>query len=208
MAASLVSIHKFGGSSTENSTDFESLFRSLVDVANMNGDRRVDYLKLQLQDAALQFFNTLDDKTRNDLERTLTALKDHFCYPNLEETHHINLENLKFNIKTDSPEVFVVKLQNLALKVNPPPIGFPFEPLNEEVTNDQQRVDRENRENENSRNFATLETNRQVIRFFMKAMPFFMGLKLLEEPENATIQELCTKASQKLILRELCPVDD
>ena len=33
-------------------------------------------------------------------------------------------------------------------------------------------------------------------------------LKLLKEPETATIQELCTKARQKLILRELCPVDD
>ena len=39
-------------------------------------------------------------------------------------------------------------------------------------------------------------------------MPNFIRLKLLEEPEDATIQELCTKARQKLILRELCPVDD
>ena len=39
-------------------------------------------------------------------------------------------------------------------------------------------------------------------------MPNFIRLKLLEEPETATIQELCTKARQKLILRELCPVDD
>ena len=96
-AASLVSIQKFGGSSKENWTDFESLFRSLIDVASINADRRVDYLKLQLQDSAVQFFHTLDDRTRNDLEVTMTALKDHFCNPNLEEIHHINLENLKFN---------------------------------------------------------------------------------------------------------------
>ena len=37
-------------------------------------------------------------------------------------------------------------------------------------------------------------------------MPNFIRLKLLEEPEDATIQELCTKARQKLILREFCPV--
>ena len=84
-AASLVSIQKLGGSSTENWIDFESLFRSLIDVANVNADRRLDYLKLQLQDAALQFFHTLDDRTRNDLELTLKALKDHFCKPNLKE---------------------------------------------------------------------------------------------------------------------------
>ena len=39
-------------------------------------------------------------------------------------------------------------------------------------------------------------------------MPNFIRLKLLKEPEEATIQELCTKARQKLILREICPVDD
>ena len=110
-------------------------------MANINADRRVDYLKLQLQDAAFQFFHTLDDETRNDLELTLTALKDHFCFPNLREIHHINLENLKFNNKTDSPEEFVVKLQILALKAYLPPVDLPVEPLNEEVEIDQQRVD-------------------------------------------------------------------
>ena len=39
-------------------------------------------------------------------------------------------------------------------------------------------------------------------------MPNFIRLKLLKEPEDPTIQELCTKARQKLILREICPDDD
>ena len=39
-------------------------------------------------------------------------------------------------------------------------------------------------------------------------MPNLFRIELLEEPENATIQELCTEAKQKLISRELCPVDD
>ena len=137
-AAPLISIQIFGGSSTENWTDFESLLRSLVDVANINEDRGVVYLKLQLQDAGLQFFYSLDDETRNDLELTLTALEDFFCNPNLKEIHHLNLENLKFNSKTDSSEEFVVKLQNLALKAYPPPVDLPVEPLNEDLANDQQ----------------------------------------------------------------------
>ena len=98
-------------------------------------------------------------------------------------------------------------MQNLALKAYPPPIDLPVQPLNEEVENDQQRVDREHRANEN-RNFATMEKDRHVIRLFKKAMPNFIRFKLLEESENATNQDLCTKARQKLILRELCPVDD
>ena len=87
----------------------------------------------------------------------MTALEDHFCNPNWEEIHLINLENLKFNYKTDSPEDFLVKLQNFALKAYPLPVDSPVEPLNEEVENDQQKVDREHRENENRRNFATME---------------------------------------------------
>ena len=134
-AASLISIQKFGGSSTEKWTDFESFFRSLADVSNINEDREVNYFKLQLQHAALQFFHTLDNETRNDLELTLTALKDYFCNPNLKEIHHINLENLKFNNKIDSPERFVVKLQNLAMKAYPPPGDLPVQPLNEDVAN-------------------------------------------------------------------------
>ena len=47
-----------------------------------------------------------------------------------------------------------------------------------------------------------------VFRLFEKAMPIFIRLELLEEPENAIIQNPCTKARQKLILRELWPVDD
>ena len=112
-------------------------------MANINAQGRVDYLKLQLQDAALQFFHTLDDRTKNHLELTLTALKDHFCNSNLKEIHHINLENLNFNNKTESSEEFVVKLENLALTAYPPPVDLPVEPLNEEVENDQQRFDRE-----------------------------------------------------------------
>ena len=39
-------------------------------------------------------------------------------------------------------------------------------------------------------------------------MPNFIRLKLLEEPEDATNQELCTKTGQKLILRQFCQVGD
>ena len=35
-----------------------------------------------------------------------------------------------------------------------------------------------------------MERDRLVIRLFKKALPNFFRLKLLEEPENATIQDL------------------
>ena len=53
-----------------------------------------------------------------------------------------------------------------------------------------------------------MERDRHVIRLFKKTMPNFIRFKLLEEPENATIQDLCTIARQKMILREHCAVYD
>ena len=76
------------------------------------------------------------------------------------------------------------------------------------MANDQDRFDRETRENTNRRKFVQVKRELQIIRLFKTAMPKFIRLKLLEEPETATIQELCNKARQKPILRELCPVDD
>ena len=207
-AQSTVSLPKYGGSSADNWTDFESLFRSIVEVTGIADAQRVGFLKLHLKDSALQFFHTLDQNTRADLELTITALKNHFCNPNLKEIHHINLENKKFNHKTESPEEFLVKLQNLALKAYPIPVDKPVTAVDGDVPNDQDRFDRETRENQNRRNFSQMERERHIIRLFKKTMPNFIRLKLLEEPEDETIQELCTKARQKLILRELCPVDD
>ena len=207
-AQSTVSLTKNGGSSTDNWTDFELLFCSIVEVTGIADAQRVGFLKLHLKDSALQFFLTLDQNTRADLELTITALKNHFCNPNLKEIHHKNLENMKCNHKTESPEEFLVKFQNLALKVYPTPADLPVAPVDAHVPNDQVRFDRETRENQNRRNFSQMERERHIIRLFKKAMPNFIRLKHLEEPEDATIQELCTKARQKLILRELCPVDD
>ena len=115
---------------------------------------------------------------------------------------------MKFNDKTESPEELLLKLQNLALKVYPTPADLPVAPVDADVPNDPDRFDRETRENQNRQNFSQMERERHTIRLFKKSMPNFIKLKHLEEPEDATIQELCTKTRQKLILRELWPVDD
>ena len=187
-AQSTVSLPKYGGSLTDNWTDFESLFRSIVEVTGIADARRVGFLKLDLKDSASQFFHTLDQNTRADLELTITALKNPFCNPNLKEIHHINSENTKFFHKTESPGEFLVKLQNLALKAFPTPVDLPVAPVDAAVPNDQDRFDCETRENRNRLNFSQMERKRHIIRLFKKAMPNFIRLKLLEEPEDATIQ--------------------
>ena len=76
-------------------------------------------------------------------------------------------------------------------------------PVDNTVANDQERFDRETRENTNRRNFVQMGREMHIIRLSKKAMPIFIRLKLLEEPETATIQELCTKARQKHTKRAL-----
>ena len=47
------------------------------------------------------------------------------------------------------------------------------------------------------------------MRLFKKGMPNYIRAKLLEKEDSKTcVQDLCTKARQPLVLRELCPVDE
>ena len=80
-AQSTIILPKYGGSSTDNWTDFESLFRSIVEVTGIADAQRVGFLKLHLKDSALQIFHTLDQNTGADLELTITALKIIFAIP-------------------------------------------------------------------------------------------------------------------------------
>ena len=105
---------------------------------------------------------------------------------------------MKFYHKTESPEELLVKLQNLALKAYPTPVDPTVKPVDGCVHDDQDRFDQKTGKNEKWRNFAEMEGERHIIRLFKKALPNFTRLKHLEEPETATIQELCTKARQKL----------
>ena len=114
---------------------------------------------------------------------------------------------MKFIHKTESPDELLVKLQKLALKAYPTPADLPVAPVDAAVPNNQDRFHRETRENQNRWNFSQMERETHKIRLLKKTMENFIRLKLLEEPEDATIRELCTKARQKLIFEELCPVD-
>ena len=57
-------------------------------------------------------------------------------------------------------------------------------------------------------NFGQLEREKHITKLCIKEMLTFMRPKLLGEPETTTTKELCTKVEQKLILRDLFPLDD
>ena len=94
MAQSNITLTKFSGGDSENWNDFEALLRSTMDVADVQNARRPGFLKLHLEGAALQFFQTLDNATQTHLENAITALRNHYCNPQLTELHKIRESSL------------------------------------------------------------------------------------------------------------------
>ena len=63
----------------------------------------------------------MPEATRNNLELSLTELRDDFANQDLQEAHVLKLEQLRFDPKTDSPENFLVNLQTKAQHAYPTP---------------------------------------------------------------------------------------
>ena len=206
MAQSNITLTKFSGGDSENWNDFEALLRSTIEVAGVQNARRPGFLKLHLEGPALQYFQTLDNATQTNLDNALTALRNHYCNPQLTELHKIKFENLQFNLKTVSPEDFLVKLQTVAQLAYPQPAAAVIAPS--AGGGDQARFDTETRDELERQRTATNERERLVKRHFIGNMPNWIKVKLLDQPENATVQELCTLARKRLIINELCPTDD
>ena len=206
-ANTTISLKQFGGES-ENWRDFESQLRSIIQVANVDAANQVDYLKLHLKDNALQYFHTLDADTRGNLNRCLNALKTHFCNPTYKELYIIQLENMKYNHKTENPEAFLVKLQNLANSAYPDAEALPVEAARDQTDGERDRVAAETAANAERLRFSQLQREQHVKRLFLKAMPNFIRRKLLEQPEERTVGDLCTLARRTLYLNQICEVDD
>ena len=81
-------------SGAESFYQFEHLFRGFIGVAAIPNNQPSNFLQLHLRDAALQYFQTLPEATRNDLDLSLTALRDHFADQDLQEIHVLKLEQL------------------------------------------------------------------------------------------------------------------
>ena len=200
------SLTKFSGLPNENWSEFESQLRRVVDVANVVNAQRSGYLQLHLAGEALQYYLTLEQAVRDNFEQSLISLRVNFYNPNLTELHLIKLETMKYNQKTMTPDIFLVKLQTLAKRALPDPVPQPVEPPNQD--NDQDRFDREDRENQNRQQFAIQERGWLVCRLFKRAMPNWIRTKLLEQPADAPVRDLCDIAGRLMVFNTMCPSDD
>ena len=178
-------------------------------MGNIPAANRPQFLQLHLLDQALQFFRTLPQATRDNFDAAITALRNHYCNPNLRELHKLQLHNLKFDQKTGSPEDFLVQVQIKATQAYPDPVFAPIPPAN--PPNDQAGIDRvaaTEAANQTVLDNATNERNRRIKEIFTNSMPNFIKRKLLDQNEAATVQDLCTVARRQMVFFELCPSDD
>ena len=116
-----ITVEPYSGAENQSFRQFEHLFRGFIGVAAIPNNQQSNIPQLHLQHAALRYFQTLPEATRNDLELSLTALSDHFANQDLQEVHVLKLEQLGFDSKTDSPENFLVNLQTKAQRAYPTP---------------------------------------------------------------------------------------
>ena len=204
-----ITLNPFRGKTDENWPDFESLLRSLINVGNIPNANRPQFLQLHLLDQSLQFFRTLPQATKDDFDTAITALRNHYCNPNLRELNKLQLHNLKIDRKNGSPEDFLVEVQIKATQAYPDPVFPPIPPANPPKA--QAEIDRV--QNAQDANQAVLdnavnERNRRIKEIFTNAMPNFIKRKLLDQNEAATVQGLCTVARRQMVFFEFCPSDD
>ena len=108
------------------------------------------------------FFKTSPLATRQILELSITALRDRFCNPQLQELHILKLENMKFDSKTDTPENFLVTLQTKATKAYPDPDSPAVAPIDPHATDaavEQTRFDQAMRRNSTFCSRSTFSSN-------------------------------------------------
>ena len=206
-----ITIEPYKGTESENFREFEQLFRGIIGVAAVPVAQQPNFLQLHLRDAALRFFLTLPAATRANVEHCLDALRNHFCNVQL---HLLKLEQQKFDPKNDTPENFLVTLQAKGQRAYPAPNLPEVAPLRlagldpGPAAAEQTRFDSETAARAERLQAAEDYKNEQVKRIFVKAMPGWLRSKIMEQPANATVQELCTLARQQMTIREMCRKDD
>ena len=211
MAQPQLTLTPYSGTEKENFREFEHLLQSILAVAAIPLNQQANSLQLHLRDDALRYFQTLPLATRNDLAVSLEALRNHFCNPQLQELHVLKLENLKFDPKTDNPENFLVTLQTKAFKAYPdpnPPAVAPTDGAAADAALEQTRFDQDTARRAEIIRSAQEARSNQIRRQFIKNMPGWLRAKLLEQPENTTVDDLCIFARKQLSIHNLCKTDD
>ena len=100
---------------------------------------------------------------------------------------------MRFDQKSDTPENFLVTVQNMTVRAYPDPTLNPIAAVDPALDPgaERARVAREDAVNAQNLLFAQPERSNQIKRLFVKSTPRWLRAKLLEQPDNATVDDLC-----------------
>ena len=188
------------------------MLRSISTVTAIPKAQQTKFLQLNLRDAALRFFQNSPLATRQNLELSITALRDRFCNPQLKELLVLKLENIKSDAKTDTPEKFLATLQTKSLKAYPdpnPPVVAPIDGNAPDAAAVQTRFDQEAARGAEILRSAQETRSLQLQRQFIKDMPGWLRAKLLKQPEKTAVEDLRIFARKTTVNSYiLCKTDD
>ena len=147
------------------------------------------------------------------MENNITALRDHFCNPQLQEVHVLKLEQLRYDSKTDSAENFLVNLTNKSQRAYPTPNLPAVDPIDVALNGaplvvDTARFHRETAQRQERIDALNDNRNEQIRRMFIKGMPNWLQSKLMEQPQATTVQELCKLTRKQIMILEVCRKED
>ena len=112
------------------------------------------------------------------------------------------MENQKFNPKIDTVKNFLVKLRTEANKVYPAPEIVVAAAGGGDA--EARRFERKTAARKSALEMSENRKNEQIKRFSIKSMPNWLKPRLLKRPDQDTIVQLCTLASQQIAIREIC----
>ena len=98
-----------------------------------------------------------------------------------------------------------------AMKAYPdpdPPAVAPIVALAADAVIERTRFDQETASRAEIISSAQEERSVQIRRQFIKNMPGWLRAKLLEQPENTSVEDLCVFAQNQLSIHNLCKIDD
>ena len=108
-------------------------------------------------------------------------------------------------------KTFFFNLQTKATKAYPdpdPPAVAPSDPHAADAAVEQTRCDQDTVRRAEIIRSAQEARSVQIRRQFIKNMPGWQRAKLLEQPENTTVVDLCIFAGKQLSIHNLCKTDD
>ena len=187
-----VNLQPFKGTEKENLNEFLRQLESCIQVAAVPNGERHRYLHLHLKGGALTFFDQQPAAIRDDYDQAVAALRDRY-----QNDQRIQLQKLLFNSRKmkaseESAQDFLTELQRFALEAYPNVAARAAAAGRPAVVAEDRAQER----------------TRRVREAFINGMPIKLKRFLMTQPDETPIEELCAKASSRMIVDRLYPEDD